>query len=285
MSLSELDVLNNLSKIFKEKNWPLNEDPRNERSLFNRFAARFSLFKPEHQSLLLELTSRFEIIEKRIYPTELHRAFEKIDNSIIDNVADIFILPVKPNKTNSSIAIWLSYKDWFVDLTLPYSHKFRFKGDFSFLTKRTNFSDCIFVFVDDYIGSGDTINTEIQKFLTDYTSKGVTKDNIHVICIAGQEEGMKNLTDNDINCYVSILFKKGISDYYIGDDVIVKKNQMLDIEKKLLIKPELNLGQNQSEALVSFSKKPPNNTFPVFWHETKTKIAPLPRYLNYGQED
>ncbi len=76
------------------------------------------------------------------------------------------------------------------------------------------------------------------------------------------------------------VFGRGISDYFPIDQI----NQLIDLMKKMeakvsreIEKKDLSLGYEKSEALVCLTNRSPNNTFPIFWYETNTKMSPFPR--------
>ena len=56
---------------------------------------------------------------------------------------------------------------------------------------------------------------------------------------------------------------------------------MKEMANKIKCPKKYALGYKESESLVSILNKSPNNTFGVFWHETKDLISPFPRYINY----
>ena len=62
--------------------------------------------------------------------------------------------------------------------------------------------------------------------------------------------------------------------------VVQKLDEMKKISKLLRVPKELSLGYLDSESLIAMNKTP-NNTFPVYWYESKGHShAPFPRREN-----
>ena len=75
--------------------------------------------------------------------------------------------------------------------------------------------------------------------------------------------------------------KKGISNFYEGNDLSTKSTIMTEIERLIPKVKNYKFGFEKSEALVTMAKTP-NNTFPVFWKDFQKKgklyKAPFARY-------
>ena len=74
---------------------------------------------------------------------------------------------------------------------------------------------------------------------------------------------------------------KGISDFYTSEDLADKQCIMKQIEDRIHKVEKYRFGYEGSEALITLIKTP-NNTFPVFWKDYKTKDgdikAPFSRF-------
>lgn len=80
------------------------------------------------------------------------------------------------------------------------------------------------------------------------------------------KEGIDAITATGATVYASIICKRGISDYYRGEELVNAKDTMEAIEQRLKkLKPEFHFGYGQSEALVCMERCP-NNTFPIYWY-------------------
>jgi hypothetical protein len=151
----------------------------------------------------------------------------------------------------------------------------------TFIGLKKSFSkdEDLLILIDDFIGSGRTAND----ILSEYFKEPEFNDcNTLILALIGQQEGVEKI----YNTHKVISFfhhkeKKGVTDYYTGQERHDKLTQVLSMESKLKVPSKYSLGYGKSEALVSVMNKSPNNTFPVFWHETKKMAAPFHRYVMY----
>ena len=147
-------------------------------------------------------------------------------------------------------------------------------------------NDSILILVDDFVGTGETA-IDVCKIFLDKTYSGskLNPESVFIVSIVAQSEGViKVKKELNVNLVSDTIRDKGISDGYSSNAVAEKIELMLSIESKICSKKFLkkySLGYGKSEALVSFMNKTPNNTFPFYWFETETKIAPFPRHKKY----
>ena len=137
----------------------------------------------------------------------------------------------------------------------------------------------LLIFIDDFIGSGRTAND----ILTEVFKESQFNDfNTLVLAIVCQYEGGEKIYDqHKVISFFHFQRKKGITDNFLGQERNVKLNQAKSMESSLKVPSKYSLGYGKSEALVSVMNKSPNNTFPVFWYETKKMAAPFHRYVKY----
>lgn len=132
--------------------------------------------------------------------------------------------------------------------------------------------DHLLILVDDFIGTGETALGAV-----DYVKKifpEMLNSNIVVLAIAGMQQGIEELERHQIKVYSAIALKRGISDYYIEQDLENALEIMHQIEDHIKVKPQFLLGYKQSEGLISMERCP-NNTFPIYW--LKKNDAPYER--------
>lgn len=115
------------------------------------------------------------------------------------------------------------------------------------------------------------------------TNKGnINPDNIKVVSIAAQRQGINEVKKSlNIDVISAMIFEKGISDKFSGAEKTHKANLMTDIETTINVEQDYKFGFKQTEALITILHKTPNNTFPVYWLETRNKVAPFPRKKKY----
>ena len=140
-------------------------------------------------------------------------------------------------------------------------------------------SNEIIVLVDDYVGTGSTLSETIEEIKKQ--NNEITNENFVVLSIAMQNETYKNLKKIGIKCCVSNIIKKGITEYYTGEQLIEKINVMNKIENYIPKIKGYRMGYKKSESLITLIKTP-NNTFPIFWKNfTKRNVefkAPFSRF-------
>jgi hypothetical protein len=279
-----------IGELFLAKNWEIEDNPEQFHTLYNRFCTRIKFFDiEEHQTLFLELAYDFYRIRFQEFEAYFLKAFALIDPKDIDEKT-ICILPLK-TKDNDNIKkkveiksgtfIWKYFRDY-IDFSF---HPFLSKAVFyehidsiEELLKKSK-KQYYFLFIDDYIGSGVTASEALKELLS---ANIVNNNEIGIISFAAQITGIEYVLQVlGVDVYSSLHLSKGISDNFLDEDLSIKKEIMIKMEEKLSVNNKHKFGYMNSEALISLGEKAPNNTFPVFWHETNTRIAPFPRYKRY----
>lgn len=135
-----------------------------------------------------------------------------------------------------------------------------------------------FFIVDDFVGSGHTVNSRIKSLSEKANGREYT---LHFVIVAGMEHAVKMLKDNGVDIYCSYTVKRGITDRYSNDQVDGKLALMDDLESHLaerINQTDLALyhfGYRQSEAIFTRrNKNVPNNVFPLFWWKCDNRDNP-----------
>lgn len=276
----KVEIVAELTQIFRKKSWEIKDDSENQLSLFNRFIATLKDFSPEQRKLILELTERFDLIPNSEYEKHIKIA---IDNLLEDKTLNlskfnsIYVAPLIAErdfgKNKSS-----KYVQYNLPNLLPYYSQF---GDKRIIPtheleidNNVNWETSILLVVDDFIGTGNTAKEAIE-YLID--KKGIMADNIIVLSIAALREGISLINNLDVRMYTSMELKKGITDFYSAEEASNKLKIMDEIERKIKRHKNEKFGYGKSEGLIKLIRTP-NNTFPVFWKEKRGRIAPFPRY-------
>ena len=275
------NTLFKISKLFESKNWRV-ENQENVSSLFYRYCERLKLLDEDEQDFIIELSQNYERVELSIYLESFYESLILLGDEIFEKYENIYIFPLLKPNTNYSKTKSAGFLHYMLD-----SDEYRWLSENLIVTYRNNnlkrfdSERDFLVFIDDFVGSGDTVIESISAFLDLENFKQIIPvENIRVVSIAAQEFGIENVKANlSIDVITNKVLKRGISDYY--DDFEIKKNFMRQISKKIGIDSDMELGYKECESLITMLQKTPNNTFPVYWKETRNKVAPFPRKKYY----
>jgi len=268
-----------LDKIITTREWI--ENPLHK-SVNNKLFKLLNKLDNDEVTLILELLHKFTWISNSQYDKKILDVFRKIDPNIIKSSKKLYFFPIVKPRDSKKLKSGLSIIYPIVGI-LNYIEEFdhvntgNIISDFQQLKRITLKEDEYLILVDDFIGSGKTFEdcyNQIQKY-------SIPNDKIIICTLAIQEDGLKVIREHGFSVYYSHIEKKGISNNYVGDEIIKRISKMTLIEKKLKYNPRYSLGFEKSEGLISMIKTP-NNTFPVFWHEysegDEIIKAPFPRY-------
>ncbi|MFD1675424.1 hypothetical protein [Alicyclobacillus fodiniaquatilis] len=270
-----------LRSIFEQKKWPI-EDDSNEKSTFNRFCSLLSILSDDQQKFILELTEHFEVIPIDMYMPAIVSATKqvihdlRIGKSIIKTLFFLpLIAPEDSGKIKSSTTVWYLCKSGVFNQNSFFNgFNFSFIDEIELFSNIGKIDDKLLVLVDDFVGSGDTARSAVQ----DVVSKGVPKDKICIMSIAGLSDGIQELRNDGILTYCDKVLHSGISSRYQANEVSNKMKMMNEIESAIHVSKKYAFGYRQSEGLVKLIRTP-NNTFPIYWFEVKkhNHLSPFPR--------
>jgi len=299
-----------IDSIFEKKGWEIirNED---NISLYNNYLERLSILPNETKNLFIDLTDRFENITVTNVKKLFADSYDTIDRDIIDKSRKIYfmplIIPVINNKEKSKIGFFKRIFNFFFEenveddfqdrpkykscdtiislVKIEYrdiygSEKFVFPESFKKFKDQFTDNDLL-ILIDDFIGTGDTASEVIQFY---FQYKKFSKKNLKILTLISQLEGVKRLEkDFGVNVESALIKEKALTDYYKNEEELEEKRLLVKkMEEKINISSDLSFGYKKSESLVCILNKSPNNTLPVFWHETKSLVAPFPRRKIYN---
>ena len=269
-----------LYSIFSTKKW---HDKDTHEIVFTNICHLLGNLNEIQQEFLLDLIERYTWLSFSEYQSNIINIFNNIPQKEIENLKKIILFPIMNpndvNKTKSGHGILILLRGLTGFLT-KFSH-LRFKEIETFEQledpqfKLAN--DEQIYLLDDFLGTGDTIKSTIDKLLT---NPNITIDKIRIITIASHKQAVIYMESIGIQYYTNIITIKGISEHYIAPELEEKISLMEEIEKLLPTK-KYNFGYGRSEGLITLYRTP-NNTFPIFWHDYEKKQqkfkAPFPRY-------
>lgn len=271
-----------LYTIFKQKKWRIREN--GNYSVFDRFCSRLAeLENDKERDLIIELTNEFLWIKSNMYEEYLLTALKMLFDSKEwepDKDKNIYICPLLPpndfGKLKSS-----TYMLYLCQSILMRTY-FEFQESQIRICETPEVlkihQDRVgsLILIDDFIGSGETALgcLEYLKFLKDSNKK------IYIVSLVAQEEGINNISKENVSVFTALTRKKAITDTYPESEAKEKIEVMENISKHLHAPKGMKLGYADTESLVAMIKTP-NNTFPVYWYENKKNTyAPFVRKEN-----
>lgn len=124
------------------------------------------------------------------------------------------------------------------------------------------------IFVDEYVGSGQTILSRYNEIQRQYTG---TEIKIKFFVIAASTVGLINIKKENIEVICIYEIKRGISDFYLDKEVIKKYMQLMDelednLSQNYNGKELPKYGYGKVESLYAREDgNTPNSVFPIFW--------------------
>jgi hypothetical protein len=251
-------------KLFTEKNWHI-KDGNDE--VFQNYCELMGNLSDLEKDLIFNLSSQYLWITFNEYNELLKKALDLVEDEKLATCKRIILLPIiKPEdvgKVKSSFPLLYIFKGMYIASG-------KYKGiSFDILEDPNSVHDKPFkvkeseliFFVDDYLGSGETLEYALNEVLK---NTAITHNIINVIALVGQLETIQNLEKKGIKCYIPHKRKKGITDSYTSPELEENIRIMEKIEKMIPGHQPFSFGYNRSEALVTMIRTP-DNTFPIFW--------------------
>ena len=269
-----------LDKIFEEKKW---KEKKNYEIVLNSLSSFASniIENDEEYELILELLREFHWISLNEY----YEGFTKLLNDFIAELnvrnQNIYAFPIIKKKHEAKIKSG-SFISYLIKSILPYlpnSENLRFEdiNTFDNLANLKFKKSDVFILVDDFIGSGETLDECINEI--NKVNKSLI-ENVKILTLAIKKDTLERI-DAKYKIYYNIEILKGITDYNIDESVNNKKEIMKRIENRIFSSiGNYSLGFKQSESLLTLLRTP-DNTFPIFWNKYKKRIKlkpPFPRY-------
>ena len=262
-----------IQEIFKQKNWPI-EDYFSD-DVFENFCNMLAGLEPEQCNLVINLTEKFLWVQDSAYIKHFSVAFDSFISSYsFSRGKNIYICPLLPEedfgKSKSSISLLYLVKSHLGAIQRKYSEFSITYADSPNAVKldkiRDNYTLCL---IDDFIGTGDTVERASKYFL----DRNISKNMMTIVSLVSMSSGLDDLNNKGYITYTNISCEKGITDGGNETQIELLKN----IEESIKVSDNYKFGYKGSEALVKMIRTP-NNTFPIYWlRNKKNKFAPFPR--------
>lgn len=232
----------------------------------------------DERDLFFQLFLKYTIIKMDRYQHLFFSLLKKLDSdSIMNNCHRLFFYPIididRPNTFKSGHFLFeflnsleFSYLSIFnnIDITL--------RGLTAEKAEQTDY----FVFIDDFIGSGNQALKHIKSVSLQYNIK---PKNIIILTLAIMSVGYNMLSQQQYNILYCYKLNKAISEDMPED----KRRHYLpildDMENRFGVPNNYKRGYGKCEGLISL-RKTPNNTLPIFWHQAFSENPIFPRRIS-----
>lgn len=264
--METIDAILKLNKIFKTNKWTEKDV---DEFVFDNFCKLIDNLDNNQRRLIIELTEKYKWISYNDYNSKILSTINSISEDKLIDTNTIYLFPIikKEDEGKFKSGQFLLYQiksfkkhlNKFSNIAFKYISKFEDLNNIKLLK-----NDLLFL-IDDYIGSGETLNYCLDEIKLNHN---LTKDKIYIITLAIQNEIYDKIKGDGISIYSDCIVNKGITDNYNSPILEEKIQIMLEIEKMIPGGSHFSFGYNQSEALITLLRTP-DNTFPIFWKQYK----------------
>lgn len=214
------------------------------------FKVRYSKLKSEDQRrLILDLTRRFTFIPLAEYGSQLQLAVNKFLRSVkSDKMVAVMngLSQSEYGKINSNYLVSYQFKGLNITQNVDWGSKsVSIIDDIKTLLELKSKKEVELLLVDDFIGSGETIEGAYNEIRSRFQTEGKQMPHVSVICIVAMQQAIDLLGKMGIGIFASKIEKRGISDFYTGDD----------LTKALFKKPKDNSMKRAKEQIYSEIKR------------------------------
>lgn len=274
--LSE-DVIRGILPIISKTPWLINNNFRT--------AAVAEIFEqsknhPLRWDLMMHLICEFTYVNETAFLNAKNSIASKILEWKNDNFITLVCATSDDDEADGSQALLQSLKN-----AEPFIEHFN-KGQFlnsitapvSLLSGKKIRKKRMIILVDDFIGTGDTIERKLNWLIPALDKLKIREMvEIRVCALAYMKQSLAVINALQEKNYLADFFapielKRGISDHFTGEDKDNKLSLMKAIENELALRykhlylTQHSMGFKKSESLFSWADNNiPNNVFPVFW--------------------
>lgn len=276
----ELNTFMKLVSIFVKKKWT---EIDGYSDVLNRFGKLTEALKEEEIDLIIDLTDKYHWMSYNEYHTSIRTMLRELLSKALIGKKQLYIFPIIKLKDEDDL------KSGHIVMKMIDSIKSSIDGfdkvNVILLTKfddleSTNLTmlpDDFLILADDYIGSGNTLNSTILEIAKNPS----IKNNYAVFTVAIQQDAKTLLEAQNIELYNYTCLPKGLSGNYNSPELEQKMKIMDGLETRIPKSKRYKYGYEKSEALITLMRTP-NNTFPIFWkginYRGEEIKAPFPRH-------
>lgn len=277
-----------LKSVFANNGWDLGAGDgafRYYKKLYSKFYNFINSLSLEEQDLIFPLISIYHYCPAGRYDSLVWRMAEEINNIWGDEFESLYILTLtKPedaghSKGASFIVSHLRDQAIQEEYNLTRKPLYLYENQNLLNTKHNDRGKSLVVFVDDFIGSGETAIDTMQYYINNIKKDS---DRVIIFTFVAMHAALESIAAIGVEIITFVELPKGITESGLFKDVMAAKDLMMRLEEKLAIPAFYQLGYEQSEATATMMRTP-DNTFPVFWYpdnkDGSKSLAPLPRIL------
>jgi hypothetical protein len=283
MSSLDIKLIGELQMIWSSRQMQF-QDPQDKATTFDKLCEMFALLSPPQRALLLTLTRGYSRYTHNSYMTLLISAFKNLNHQHLGDVDQVILAPLlnpgddrlRQSKSGHQllyIAEHVAVKEHpdfmgkkIVNLASPEAIPGHLSPD----------KKSLIVFLDDFIGSGDTAKSAVQH----WQSKVGSLANILVVALVAMNHAVDRLARHNIEVVFAKLIYKGIEENSLILNKMAAYSIIDGIEASLNITAAQRRGYGSSEALISMIRTP-DNTLPIYWCTQQRNgtswPAPFPR--------
>lgn len=275
-----------LKQIFIDNGWNVSGSDgafRYYKTLYGKFLRFLNSLSPDEQELMLPLISIYHYCPAGKYDALVWRLAEEISNIVCVEHEALYILTLtKPedaghSKGASFIVSHLRDQAIQEEYGLAEKQVFLYENQDLLKTKHSERENSLIVFVDDFVGSGETASKTLSYYLGNIKKES---DSVVVFSFVAMQAALRCVAEIGVDFRAFLILPKGISESGLFADISSAKDLMLRLEERLGIPAFYQLGYEQSEATATMMRTP-DNTFPVFWYPQDAagnkSLAPMPR--------
>ncbi len=224
--------------------------------------------------IVLHLLDRFEYYSQKSLNSSLYELGQMLDSQeAFDDEAAVYThIPSKKGIENSSIDCLYSYKG------LHSIEKYKMAIDFETYMEKYGKSIDNIVIVDDFCGSGSSLETFIKNYGEQLRGKM-----IYYLVTYAMDEAIQRLHDivAEYSVTLHILYihhgTRALDDMGISDNPEEARRLISAFSRSVGIPKSRCLGTYKTEALVAFCDNTPNNTIGIFHYNTEKYFSLFPR--------
>ncbi len=223
---------------------------------------------PEHKNLVINLLGEFHFLDNKVLSNFLNLIADYIisDSGFSEDTTQIAAITYDDEADSSQkildyIKMPLYKQGW---------PNFKPVNHYSSTIKNHKKGRHQIIFIDEFIGSGQTIIGRVKQLKNDI--KG--KFDLKFCFIAGMEYGIQKIEDLGYEVYCPLRLTRGITEKFKEKELENALSNMKQLEEKLAQNiddfdlEKYSFGYNQAEALYSLegcNGNTPNSVFPLFW--------------------